>query len=120
MPPVLQDDPAQGTGLNRTFMHQFVVLQDDNLPTPGLAWQIDSFTGGPAPNAPTINSSGKLSWNTTGAQGSGTIYTAVVRATDNGQLFDTTSLQIKVPEPAAIVLAGLSLIGIVTSRRRTS
>lgn len=119
--PSITNEPVgeQATGLNRTFMYQFLAT-DTETPSGPFTWSIDSFAGGPAPNAPSIDTTGKFSWNTTGAQGGGTNYTAVVRVTDGGGLFDTATMVINVPEPGSLVLAGLSVIGIVTSRRRKS
>ena len=84
------------------------------------SWEIQSLTGGTAPNAPGISLDGEFSWDTTGADGPGSIYTALVIATNTEGYTGLGMLTITiVPEPATMALAGLSLIGVFASRRRS-
>lgn len=101
-------------GVDHTF-----AATDDGVPTPGLTWALDSFTGPGGGNAPTLNAAtGQFQWTPGSAKGGQ--YIASVTATDAGGLSGsgTLTINVTVPEPSTIALLGLSVVGLVGLARR--
>ena len=67
-------------------------------------------------NTPTLTADGKFSWDPTGSATG--LYTTPIKVTDSGGEMDTAVLSVYVPEPSVFVLAGMSLMGMILSRRR--
>ena len=107
--------PAPG----RIFMQQFSFTDDLDS---ALNWSVVSFTGPQPTSNYSIDGTGKFSWDTTGVPaGYQQVYHLVVRGTDNGPgpgLSNDGDIFITMPEPGTFVLAGMSLIALVTSRRK--
>ena len=119
-PPVVNDQNTVFPAHSLT-VYQLLGTDAEDGNDANLLWSWTGLSGPGVPAiAPTLSPSGSLSWDTTGSANG--VYMSTITANDlgNPSLSDDGILRIQVPEPGAIVLAGLSLIGIFASRRRIS
>jgi len=117
--PVVTSDIISAT-VPALVSHQMVATDDG--PLSSLSWTISNFSGpGVPPHAPTISSTGLLTWDTNGGAKGGQ-YIATVMATDAGSPIlsgqGTLTINLTVPEPASFGLASLAMIGLVGFARR--
>ena len=101
-------------------LRQLVAMDAEDGNDANLIWDTAiSLTGPGVPSGtPTLTADGKFSWDPTGSVKG--LYTTAIKVTDSGGLMDTAVLSVQVPEPGVFVLAGMSLIGMIVTRRRLS